>query len=175
MRRKKQQPKITLTELIAVNRTAPARRLLSKHGMPDAVSYADLKQKLEGLYADTQDKIALEKEIAEMHPHKEFILKYCGTAPLKTAVTAEDVTVQNNTNTAQIMKQYSNCSGNPDCSCGHSNACGCSGFSGADGTGHPAPRVFNLPGGQQKSGNLELVAVVSIVAIVALLIYNKKI
>jgi hypothetical protein len=75
----KKQPKkdITLMTLLAYESTADARRLLKKHNLPDAKSYADLEIKLCELYYATPDenKKELEKEFAEIHPHKKWILR----------------------------------------------------------------------------------------------------
>ena len=73
---KKQKPTIPLLELLAINATGPARLLLKKHGKQDADGYEDLQYKLAELYDSEKDKLAIEKEFAEIHPHKEFILKY---------------------------------------------------------------------------------------------------
>ena len=76
---KRKQPKkdITLMTLLAYEATADARRLLKKHNVSDAKSYGDLEIKLCELYYATADesKKELEKELAEIHPHKKWILR----------------------------------------------------------------------------------------------------
>lgn len=76
---KRKQPKkdITLMTLLAYEATADARRLLKKHNVSDAKSYGDLEIKLCELYYATPDenKKELEKELAEIHPHKKWILR----------------------------------------------------------------------------------------------------
>ena len=76
---KRKQPKkdITLMTLLAYEATADARRLLKKYNSLDAKSYADLEIKLCELYYATPDenKKELEKELAEIHPHKKWILR----------------------------------------------------------------------------------------------------
>ena len=61
--------------LLAYESTADARRLLKKYGYPDAKSYGDLEVKLAELYYAVPDKLSLEKEFAEIHPHKNWVLK----------------------------------------------------------------------------------------------------
>ena len=96
----KQQPKqltkqdihIPLLELIAVNNTAKARNLLKKCGKEDAVSYADLESRLSDLYAGAKDKLEIEMEFANIHPHKDFILKNLAPPPTKTKVIIPEKT-----------------------------------------------------------------------------------
>jgi hypothetical protein len=88
--KKKPQTPIPMLELLAFNAIGPARQLLKKHGKEDASNEKDLQAKLENLHATSTDKLALEKEFAEIHPHKDFILKYLTPEPapaVKTTVT----------------------------------------------------------------------------------------
>ena len=55
--------KVSLLGVIANGSTGDARRLLKKYNEPDAVNHKDLEMKLSKLYAKTDDKIKLEKEI----------------------------------------------------------------------------------------------------------------
>ena len=74
---KKQQPKkkdITLMTVLAYESTADAQKLLKKYGREPAKGYTDLEVKLANLYFDTPDKVQLEKELAEIHPHKKWLL-----------------------------------------------------------------------------------------------------
>lgn len=66
---------ITLMTLLANEATDGSRKLLKKYGEPDAKNYKDLEIKLAELYFKTQDKVQLEKELADIHPHKKWILK----------------------------------------------------------------------------------------------------
>ena len=61
--------------LLANEATADARKLLKKYNKADAKDCADLEIKLAQLYFDTPDKIEIEKDLAEIHPHKNWILK----------------------------------------------------------------------------------------------------
>jgi hypothetical protein len=72
---KPQKKDITLMTLLAYESTPDARRLLKKYGYPDAKSYGDLEIKLAELYYAIPDKLSFEKELAEIHPHKNWILR----------------------------------------------------------------------------------------------------
>lgn len=76
MSRNSDKADITIMTLLAHEATGDARRLLKSYGYPDAKNYTDLEVKLSELYVKTPDKVALEKRLAEIHPHKKFILKY---------------------------------------------------------------------------------------------------
>lgn len=65
---------ITLMTILANEATDESRDLLRKYNRPDAKSYADLEVKLAELYFDTEDKVQLEKQMAAIHPHKNWIL-----------------------------------------------------------------------------------------------------
>jgi hypothetical protein len=66
---------ITLMTVLANEATGPSRKLLKKYGQPDAKNYQDLEVKLAQLYFNTKDKVELEKQLAAIHPHKNWILK----------------------------------------------------------------------------------------------------
>lgn len=76
MKSKSNKADITIMTLLAHEATSDARKLLKSYGVPDAKSYNDLEIKLSELYVKTPDKIAFEKKLADIHPHKKFILKY---------------------------------------------------------------------------------------------------
>ena len=67
---------ITLMTLLANESVAESRNLLKKYGKEDAKDHKDLEVKLAELYFATPDKVQLEKELASIHPHKNWILKY---------------------------------------------------------------------------------------------------
>jgi hypothetical protein len=75
MRKKQPKREITLMTILASEATKESRKLLKKYNRPDAKSYADLEVKLAELYQSTPDKFLLEKEMAEIHPHKKWIIK----------------------------------------------------------------------------------------------------
>lgn len=66
---------ITLMTVLANEATGPSRKLLKKYGMPDAKNFQDLEIKLAELYFNTKDKVTLEKQLAAIHPHKNWILR----------------------------------------------------------------------------------------------------
>lgn len=66
---------ITLMTVLANEATGQSRKLLKEYGMPDAKNYTDLEIKLAELYFNTTDKVALEKKLAAIHPHKNWILR----------------------------------------------------------------------------------------------------
>ncbi len=83
---KKKKQTVPMMELLAYNSTDSARALLKKHGAEDAHGYLDLQHKLSDLYAGAKDKLEIEKSFAEIHPHKDFILKHLSPPPVKTKV-----------------------------------------------------------------------------------------
>jgi hypothetical protein len=67
---------ITLKTMLAKEATSDSRKLLKKHGLQDANDHDDLETKLARLYLDSSNKISLEKEMAQIHPHKKWLEKY---------------------------------------------------------------------------------------------------
>lgn len=88
----KPKPKVDLMELLAYNATASARKLLLKYGKHDAKGYGDLQHKLNDLYKGEKDKIAIEKDLAAIHPHRDFILKYLAPPPVETKIILPEPT-----------------------------------------------------------------------------------
>jgi hypothetical protein len=78
---------ITLMTVLAYESTKEAQALLKKYGREPGKGYADLEVKLANLYFDTPDKVQLEKEMAQIHPHKKWILE--NTEPLITVKQQE--------------------------------------------------------------------------------------
>lgn len=78
---------ITLMTVVASGSTKSAQALLAKHGIPKAKSYADLEMKLCKLWYNSEDKIQIEKELAEIHPHKKWLLERL--QPATPAITEE--------------------------------------------------------------------------------------
>lgn len=75
-RAKVEKKDISLLTLLANESTADSRKLLKKYGKEDSTDYEDLEKKLADLYFSSTDKIQLEKEMAQIHPHKKWLLKY---------------------------------------------------------------------------------------------------
>jgi hypothetical protein len=85
MARKQQQKKrdITLMTVLAYEATDSAQKLLKKYGREEAKGYNDLEVKLANLYFDPSiDKVKFEKELADIHPHKLWLLE--NSAPVVT-------------------------------------------------------------------------------------------
>lgn len=66
----------TLLSVLANGSTHKANRLLKKHSGIGAKNVKDLELKLAKAYSDSTSKIDMEREFAQIHPHKDFILKY---------------------------------------------------------------------------------------------------
>ena len=156
-----------LLSLLSVEATTGSRKLLSKYGKPDAKNHRDLETKLAELFYSCDDKKALEKELCEIHPHRNFILTYVEKPVVKeTKIEAPNGALMTPDNIKEILREYissnsenfSNCAGNPNCNCGSSS------FSG--GPGQMAPSTVNH--------THVLMGVLGVVAIVGLLVYSKK-
>lgn len=91
IRSKGKRKDITLMTLLANESTVDSRKLLKKYGKQDAADYEDLEVKLSKLYLETDDKVKLEKELADIHPHKKWLLK--NTEPV-IEVKKEEVVVK---------------------------------------------------------------------------------
>ena len=115
---------IDLLCLIANESTAQCRKFLVSKGVEDAVNHADLEYKLAQAYAACDDKPAFEMELAKIHPHKNFILKYLGennptqktAQPLADnamAAIKEEIVAEPKANACGCsgIDGYSNCSG----------------------------------------------------------------
>jgi len=74
-KKKKKDRDITLMTVLAYENTDGARKLLKSYSKEDAKDYKDLEYKLAKLYFDCEDKPKLEKEMANIHPHKDWILE----------------------------------------------------------------------------------------------------
>lgn len=141
--------------LLANEATADSRKLLKKHGRPDSTSYEELEQDLASLYFQTDDKKALEKELADIHPHKNWILKQY---PAPVEVKKEEVViVAEPEKKSQADGGDSNC--NPMCRMRMSNCCGNS-YSG-----------FNGDQQSQFSKPTDYVGVIGMVAVVGALFF----
>lgn len=157
--------KITIMGLLAECSTNDARKLLKKYGIPDAKNKTDLELKLAQLYKSCDDKKQLEKDFAEIHPHKDFMKKYLlPTNPVKSEVVVEDIIAPDSLKPVIIEKVpeiTSNCSGKT-CSCNNSN------YSGADGF------TTNQPTNPINSDKLVVYGMFGIVSILALVLIAKQ-
>ncbi len=118
--------------LLADCSTNDARNLLKKYGMPPARNKAELELSLANLYKTVDDKKQLEKDFAEIHPHKEFLKKYILPKPEPKELVVEEVKVEvekpSKIEEAPIVVPEIKSSINENTSC----SCGCSNFSGID-------------------------------------------
>lgn len=87
---------ITLMTVLANEATGPSRQLLKKYGQPDAKNYQDLEIKLAQLYFNTKDKVELEKQLAAIHPHKNWILK--NVKPVIEEISKQEQVEENKSN-----------------------------------------------------------------------------
>lgn len=68
--------KITIMGLLAECSTNDAKKLIKKYGLPAPRNTQELEFQLAKLYKTCDDKKQLERDFAEIHPHKEFLKKY---------------------------------------------------------------------------------------------------
>lgn len=137
----------TLLSVLAQGATDEAQRVLVENGLPEATTYEELEFNLAKAYSNANDKIALERKFAEIHPHSAFILKYL--APKKVEEPEKEVETEERKPT--VVELTSNASGD----------CGCSS---AEGSMMP----------EQPKIHFNTLALVSIVAIVGLVIISKQ-
>ncbi len=139
---------ITLMTLLANESTSDSRKLLKKYGYTDADNHKDLEIKLAELYTATPDKVQLEKELASIHPHKNWILKYY---PQKVEVIKETPIVEET-----LSKVENNSQADGGCGCG----CGSSSFD--------ASQTTNI---QRTLNPIDYVAILGVVGIIGLSFY----
>lgn len=137
----------TLLSALAFGSTDDSQKILAKNGIPEAKTYEELEYQLAKLYSNSTDKIKLEREFAEIHPHAQFILKYLAPKPENTPEVVE--TLKTEVAQPQIVELKSNASG-----------CGCSS---AEGTTESSQNI-----------NIQSLALVSVVAIIGLVIIAKR-
>lgn len=168
----KQKKYKTLLSVLANGSTDEARALLIKNSGEDAKNEQDLESKLAQMYANSSSKIDIEKQFAEIHPHKDFILKYIKQEiPVVKKLDAPVVTekILDSGNLPVTNDDFSSCNGNPNCNCNKmSNCCGNeNNYSNATGES----QLTNH--GNQTALVLGLVSVVAIFGMVLYLKQNK--
>ena len=100
---------ITIMTLLANEATDGSRKILKKHNWPDAENHEDLEYKLAELYSDPNtDRVAMEKDMAYIHPHRKWLEKVSPPPAVK-----EDPKVTQN---AKVVTLGNAC-GNPECAC----------------------------------------------------------
>lgn len=151
---------ISIMTLLANEATDDARKLLAKFGNTSATGYKDLEEKLGEVYFKTPNKVEMEREMVNIHPHKKWMLKYIAPKEKIKEVTKgkeSDIDIE-------PMGLVSNADGSCDCpSCieERSSACGCE--SSFDAT-HPTTT--------QPKKNHTPIIITSIVAVSAITIFG---
>lgn len=150
--------KITIMGLLANSSTDDARLLLKKYGYPNARNKAELELLLAKMYKDADDKKQVEKDFAEIHPHKNFLKRYLTTETPKESVeiVAEKIV---ETPLTTIEESTSNCNGDTTCSCCKSSF---------DGDQKSSSLKFS------ENDKLIILGMFGIVSILALVMINKK-
>ena len=92
-----EKPGVSLLRFLAIGSTAETRALLAKHGESPIGDYKTLEVSLVKLWQKTPDKVALEKEFVDIHPHKDLIIKYADPAPNDAIEAIEPLQVQTDT------------------------------------------------------------------------------
>jgi hypothetical protein len=159
---------LNIISLCCSNDVPSASKLLQDLTGEKAKNQKDLETKIAIAYRNSDDKIAIEKVLASMHPDKDFILKYNNTklAPTDSVQNTESLN-ETSKEVAKITNQenISNYCGNPNC------RCNCNRESYAIGNNEQ-----NSTQQQTKSDHTQLIiAVFGITAIfgMALIIYKK--
>lgn len=146
---------ISLMGVLANGNTAGCRKVLAKYGEPDAINHEDLEYKMAQLYRKSDDKIVLEKELAEIHPHKDFILNNLSK---KEDVMPEPDPVVIEKSSGVIIeeanKQKTSC------------ACGCSNAEGVTANSSSTPVRFD--------NNVVVLGVLGIITIFAMMVITTK-
>ena len=133
---------ISLMTLLANEATSDARKLLKKYGNQDAADYNDLEVKLANLYFQSNDKLGLEKEMAEIHPHKKWLLKY-----IQPVVKKEEVKVE-----VKPEEKKSNTDGSVN-------------------DNFPMYNPYLMFNGQQKSNTIDYMGIIGVVGVIGVLFF----
>lgn len=168
MARNKKKTYKTLLSVLANGSTEQSRDLLTKYSGENAQNVKDLEVKLARLYATSTNKKDIERAFAEIHPHKDFILKYVTAKqeikPLE-AIHEQVVKPIDGTETKKMVMVhdgYCNANGSEQtCSCPK-----CMGYSNASGE-----QPQSADKGNQ---NIMVLGIVSVVAILGMVLYINK-
>lgn len=139
--------------LLANESTADARKILKKYGKNDPKNYDELEVKLAELYFETPDKLELEKELAEIHPHKKWL----------TRVLPPQVEVKEEIKTVEVKSLEDKSSFN-DC---QSSSCPCNKFSNCCG----AMSSFNGNEDTKQRQTPDYLGLIGVISIVGLTFY----
>lgn len=72
---RKRKPDVTIMTLLAYECPKEATDLLMSQGFKKAKNHKDLEHKLGEMYAKCDDKAELEKKLAAIHPHKNWLMR----------------------------------------------------------------------------------------------------
>lgn len=153
MAKNKKKEYKSLLSLLATSSPEEAVNLIIKEGGEKPRNTGEIEFKLAKVYAASTRKPELEKKFAEMHPHKNFILKYL-TPKEEPKEVVKEVIVSDNTIPAD-----------GGCGCNRCK-CGCQNYSNADGSQDNKPTKDNT--------TVIVLGLVSIVAIVSMFSYLQK-
>jgi hypothetical protein len=160
MKNKNKKEYKSLLSALAYGSTDNAQKILLDSGEKKADSYEELEFKLAKLYSAATDKISLEKQFAEIHPHSKFILRYLcppKKEEQKKEVREEDIqTDKTELAPPTIVEMSSNASGECQCAACQANVNSSFGVN------------------NNSKINLQMLCLVSIVAIVGLVVLNRK-
>jgi hypothetical protein len=164
MKNKNKKEYKSLLSALAYGSTDNAQKILLDSGEKKADSYEELEFKLAKLYSAATDKISLEKQFAEIHPHSKFILRYlCPPKKeelkkvIKEGVRSENIQADETEFTPPtIVEMNSNASGECQCAACQANVNSSFGVN------------------NNSKINLQMLCLVSIVAIVGLVVLNRK-
>lgn len=157
MAKNKKKEYKSLLSLLATCSPDECVGLIVREGGEKPRNAGEIEYKLAKMYAASTSKPDIEKKFAEMHPHKNFILKYTAPKPEKkeeTKQVVKDTIISDNTIPAD-----------GGCGCNRCR-CGCQNFSNADGSqDNKAPK---------DNTTVIVLGLVSIVAIVSMFSYLQK-
>ena len=155
--------------MLANGSTDDARALLIKNSGEDAKNEQDLESKLARMYANSSSKIDIEKQFAEIHPHKDFILKYVKPKeelqhikPLDAPIVSEEKIVDSG-KMVIAHDGYSNASGDNNCPA----LCPCMANKYSNATGDSQPL-------NNSNQTIIVLGLVSVVAIFGMVLYLKQ-
>lgn len=147
--------KISIQEYIACNNRPMAQKMLVKYGLKPAKSPVEMERKLIALTKDYREEAL--KELANIHPDKELILKYADREEKKS--------------------KFCGCSGFDG---SESSFCGCSGFDGTPtsntttNANTPAPSTLTPANGVfLKNENLGVILIAGLLAVTIVALSKK--
>lgn len=154
--------------MLASGSTNDARAMLLKYTGENAINTQDLANKLATMYANSTNKVDIEREFAKIHPHRDFIVKY-----FKETLTnqtpppvREDVPTQPPPVAEAVVGDMDLVSADGSSGCGCKCCTNNDNYSNAEGDMPQAKRPINYT-------PLVVFGLVSVVAIVGMFIYSK--